>query len=95
MIKTDGNLQTDIDSTTDQVVFELLGGLYQVAAQATWGGGSATLEMLGPDGTNYLTVSDPITADGGQSLYLPPGRYRWTIVTATGASLGCHRIPLG
>ncbi|TXH47003.1 MAG: hypothetical protein E6Q97_28365 [Desulfurellales bacterium] len=90
---TDGNRQTGLSSTNDQVTFRLRGGRYQLQAIATWGGGSATFEMLGPDGSTYLTVGTAITANGTQVVEVPEGTFRWTIVTASAASLAVVRIP--
>ena len=72
--------------------FSLSGGMYQVAANGTWGGGSAILNQLGPDGYTYLSVSASITADGGQTLFLPPGIYEVVTVTATGVIVDIAKI---
>ena len=95
MLAHESNVQTGISASNDQSQFAItIGGLYQVAAvDGTWGGGSAVLEQLNPDGLTWLTISTPITADGGQQLYLPPGGYRWTVATATGLTLSVVRIP--
>ena len=86
--------QVIASSSVDQVPFYLtMGGLYQVGAVGTWGGGSAVLEQLAPDLTTWLTVSASITANGGQTLYLPPGTYRWTTATATDVTAWVVRIP--
>lgn len=87
------NIQTGLDSTNDQVVFRLRGGRYQLAAIGTWGGGSATFEQLGPDGSTYLTVGTAITANGTQVVEVPEGSFRWTIATATAVSVAVCRIP--
>lgn len=83
-----------INATT--AAFSLnMGGLYQVAAHsADWTGpGTVTLEQLGPDGSTYLTVTTPITADGGAQYYLPPGLYKFVLASVT-ASCSVVRIPL-
>ena len=89
----ESNHQGPLTSDNDQVVFGLDGGLYQATAAATWGGGSAALEQLGPDGSTWLSVATALSANGGVSLYLPPGQYRWTIVTATAVYTMVTRIP--
>lgn len=81
----------NISATTS--AFELDGGLYQVVISATWGGGNAVLTKLGPDGTTYISVSDTFTANGGNTLYLSPGRYRWEITTATAVYAEVIRVP--
>jgi hypothetical protein len=70
--------------TATSAAFTLrLGGLYQVSwACVTWNSATSTLEQLGPDGTTYLTVSTAQSANGGQSLYLAPGIYKF-LVTGT------------
>lgn len=61
--------------------FTLGGGLYTLAAVATWG--SLVMNKLGPDGTTFISVSQTQTANGGQTLYLSPGTYQ---LVATGGS---------
>lgn len=82
-----------LSGTQNGTEFELGGGIYQIGAIATWGGGSAELFTVGPDGSTWLSVSDLITANGGDTIYLSPGRYRWSIITATGVSLTVVRVP--
>lgn len=62
--------------------FTLPGGLYSLTAKATWG--ALVMNVLGPDGVTYLSVSQVQTADGGQVLYLAPGTYQ--IVTTGGSN---------
>jgi len=80
---------------TDGTVFTLRGGKYGVVAQATFGGGSVKLQMLGPDATNYVSVSSAtdFTAAGYAVIDLPPGRFKFTIATATGVTAQATRIP--
>lgn len=75
--------------------FQLRGGKYGIAALGTWGGGSATLEALGPDGSTYLTAATAISANGVATVDLPPGQYRFAIATATAVYLSITRIPVG
>jgi hypothetical protein len=63
--------------------FTLRGGSYGVTAHATWGGGSATLQRLAPDGATYVTVLAAFSADGYASANLPAGTYQLAIATAT------------
>jgi hypothetical protein len=39
--------------------------------------------LLGPDGTTWLNAATALTANGFQSLTLPPGIYRIAVTTAT------------
>jgi hypothetical protein len=57
---------------------------------AAWGGGSATLEIKGPNGA-WIAVIAASTANSSSTVDIPPGEYRVTVVTATGvyATL-CH-----
>src|SRR5690349_5986705 len=71
--------------SANTAAFTLKGGYYVVEAIATWGGGNIELQMLGPDGSTYLSLPTPLklTANGSIAGYLPPGQYRFTITTAT------------
>lgn len=74
--------------------FTLLGGKYMLAAHATWGGGSLTVEALMPDGTTYIAVTNgALTADGSLTLDLPPGTYELVIATATGVEGALTKVP--
>jgi hypothetical protein len=68
------------------------GGLYQVTVVATWGGGNVTLQRLGPDGTTYLNVDSAYTVNGGGTYYLPPGTYKFAVVTATVVRVDVSRV---
>lgn len=61
--------------------FTLGGGRYSLAAVATWG--SLVMNVLGPDGTTWLSVSQVQTSNGGQILVLAPGTYQ---LVSTGGS---------
>jgi len=89
----DAQLFTNIAANTAN--FELKGGKYGVAAVATWGGGSAKLQMLGPDGSTFLSVATAtdFTANGYAAIDLPPGIYRFTIATATAIYAAVVRTP--
>lgn len=79
--------------SADTATFTLLGGRYAVAAVATWGGGSVSLEMLMPDGSTYLAVVAPFTANNSTIAYLPPGTYKFAITTATAVALLALPVP--
>lgn len=95
MVPSDGKAISDADETT--AGFALKGGRYGVAAVATWGGGSAKLEILLPDGTTWVSVgsSTDFTDDGFALVDIPPGQYRVAIATATGVYASIDRVPLG
>lgn len=94
MRATEAVRYTGLSGVFSGAEFTLFGGIYQISAQATvWGGGNAELFQIGPDSTNWLSVSDPITANGGDTIYLAPGRYRWSVTTATGVSVIVTRVP--
>lgn len=86
-------VQSGLSGTSNGAVFLLNGGIYQVTAIATWGGGSVELFQLGPDRATWLSVTDLITENGGDTFYLPPGNYRWSIITATDVTVCVSRIP--
>lgn len=81
-----------LSGTSNGPSFNLRGGLYQIVWVGT-GWGSIELSELGPDGSTWLSVSAVYVANGGDTIYLPPGSYRWVIVTATDVSAGIYRIP--
>lgn len=72
--------------------FLLYGGIYQLVVVGTFTSGSATLYELGPDDTTWLCVHDAFLNTGGDTIYLPPGRYRWVTTTNT-LSMGVTRVP--
>lgn len=59
------------------------GGRGVFCATATWGGGSVTLQYLGPDGSTWLTAATALTANGLIAFELPPGQIRAAVATAT------------
>ena len=67
------------------------GGRGVFAAVATWGGGSAQLQYLGPNGSTWLNVGSALTADGLQSFELPPGMIRCAVATATAVYAAAHQ----
>lgn len=86
----------------------IMGGAYAYDAIATWGGGNAELQKLGPDGSTYVNIFDTFnnagteadlevgkfTANGSKVLHLSPGIYQVVITTATGASIALTRVPV-
>jgi hypothetical protein len=93
ILTTDNNFQAENISATP-AAFSLLGGLYGVMAQATWGGGSVTLQGLSLDGSTLITVLTAFSANGYATVYLPPGQYVLTIATATAVYVAVTPIPL-
>lgn len=64
--------------------FLLEGGQYAVQVNATFGGGSVTLQRLSVDGSTYVTCLTAFSAAGYATVNLPYGTYKLTIATATG-----------
>lgn len=93
MRAADGHKESNVAATS--AVFKLQGGLYDFAAVATWGGGSAKLQMLAPNGSTWLDVgsSTNLTTDGHATASLPAGDYKITIATATAVYAAVSRIP--
>jgi hypothetical protein len=77
----------------DTPVFNNYGGIYQIVVVGFAAAGSATLYELGPDGVTWLCVHDAFMANGGDTIYLPPGHYKWTIVGEANISVGMTRVP--
>lgn len=86
----DGQIFSNISATT--AAFKLNGGTYGVAAVGTWGGGSATLQTLGPDGTTWLTAATAFSANGYETAILSPGQYRFAVATATAVYVSIARV---
>ena len=72
---------TNISATPAQ--FTLRGGQYGVTVNATFGGGSVTLQRLSLDGASLVTVLTAFAAAGYATVNLPSGTYSLTIATAT------------
>jgi len=78
--------------------FPLRGGRYAVAVIGTFDddpAGAVTLQMLGPDGTTYQTVSAGVTfaASGYAVAELAPGQYRLLVADVTALYAQIIRIP--
>ena len=58
--------------------FRLFGGKYAVSVIASTFG-TVTLEVLGPDGTTYLTALTAFSANGFAVVDLPPGLFKLVI----------------
>ncbi len=75
------------------------GGDGVFCAEATWGGGSAKLEMQSRNGTalgvvNYATTTAiSLTANGMANFRAPAGKLRVTIATATAVFASIIGIP--
>lgn len=84
----------------------LLGGYYQLAAKATWGGGSLKLQQIMPDLTTAVdlfgspssatpnTWVSTLAADGVLFYYLPPGAYNLVFATGSALYASLTRVPL-
>lgn len=72
---------SNISATT--AAFVLRGGQYGVTVTATFGGGSVTLQRLGPDASTYVTCLTAFTAAGYATANLPAGSYKVAVATAT------------
>jgi hypothetical protein len=66
----DAKLFSNISATT--APFNLKGGIYAIAAVATFGGGSVELQALGPDQSTYLSV--PAAFPAGAALKISASR---------------------
>lgn len=74
------------------------GGRGMLFGEATWGGGSAALEMQTPNGTwvaifDAAGVAVSITANGGKVFEAPAGPLRVNITTATAVFAYAVGIP--
>jgi hypothetical protein len=82
---------SNISATT--AAFVLRGGNYLVEIVATWGGGSVTLQRMAMDGSTYLQVLTPFTANAVQLSNLPSGTYKFAVTTAAAVYAEIARIP--
>lgn len=55
--------------------FKLAGGRYAISVKASTYG-TVTLQLLGADGTTWVTAATAIAADGFAIVELPEGTYR-------------------
>lgn len=92
MRSMDGNAASNISTTT--AAFRLDGGIYALSVVATFGGGSVDLQVLGPDGSTYVSaLTAAFLANGTKVVFLPPGAYKWVIATATAVYVSANRVP--
>lgn len=61
------------------------GGKYAFMAEATWGGGSAKVQVQTPNGTWMDVPNTTLSANGFVSVELPPGQARVVVATSTAA----------
>lgn len=61
------------------------GGRGYFTAEATWGGGSAKLQVMSLNGTWLDVTSITLSANGGIAFELPPSSIRTVTATATAA----------
>lgn len=74
--------------------FQWPGGRGEFRVEATWGGGSVTLQCKGPNGTAQNVGADTtLGADGGGIFELGAGEIRCHIATATGVYAMALRVP--
>ena len=59
-------------ASATQGPFGLLGGKYGVTCSATFSGGNVALQILGPDGSTFVTATS-FTANGFATVDLPAG----------------------
>lgn len=95
MALTTNEIRTYSNISADTAAFMLRGGLYAVTASATWGGGSVTLQKLAADESTYVTALTAFTANGYSTVSLPPGTYKFDVVTATAVYLEIASITFG
>lgn len=87
--------------TTTTAAFSLLGGVYCWSVIGTFNATTVTLDALGPDGSTWQNVKNQagtaasLTASGRiDSLWLPPGSYRFSVsATATGLAAAVTSVP--
>jgi hypothetical protein len=95
MRATDSVKYTGLSDSFSGAPFTLAGGLYRIKFVAeNWNGGTVTINELGPDNSTWLTASCDFTEDGGGTVYLPPGQFRFVVTGATNLSALVCRIPL-
>lgn len=68
------------------------GGEGVLIAVASWGGGNAQLQVLGPDGATWINVGSAITANGVATFKLGKSQVRVVVTTASGVYVTAERI---
>ena len=74
--------------------FNLDAGAFGLSLAATWGGGSAALQKLMPDGTTWVTVTS-VTANGYAEVHVPAGIFQLLVTTATALTGEIAKIAAG
>jgi len=80
-------------ASATQGPFVLLGGKYGVTCSATFSTGNVALQILGPDGSTFVTVGSAFTANGVATADLPPGKYQ-VAVTAPASAVNLACVPI-
>jgi len=78
-------------ATVDFGPFTLLGGRYAFGTSAP--DTSIALQVLMPDGTTYQNASVALVAAGFATYDLPPGTYKFDIVTTAAVQAFLVRVP--
>lgn len=79
-----GNQEASFSNiSADTAGFTLRGGRYGVEVVGT-GFGTVSLQRLAADGSTYVDVFTAFSANGYQTVDLPPGTYRFHVSSATG-----------
>lgn len=78
----------------------IMGGYYMLSAVCgAWNSASIEVQMLGPDGSTYLSLPTAfkLSANGTIYGYLPPGTYQWTVSGSPTDPIKASfvRMPLG
>jgi hypothetical protein len=81
MAATESHQYGNISATTG--AFSLLGGKFEFAVSATFGGGNVQLQTLSLDGSTWINAGSSVTTNGISTLDLAPGQYRIAITTAS------------
>lgn len=81
-----------ISNVSTAQTFELKGGAYGIALNATFGGGSVDVTIN--NGVADVSVLDAtFLANGYKTITVPPGTYKLTPTTATAVTATITRIP--
>lgn len=75
--------------------FTLQGGFYVLDAVATMGGGSVTVQRVGPDGSTLISTALTLTVTATTIQgYLSAGQYQITVTTATAVFASLQSVPI-
>lgn len=88
------NFQAWSNISATPATFNLDAGAFGLSLSATWGGGSAALQKLMPDGTTWVTITS-LTANGYVEVHVPAGIYQLLITTATALTGEIAKITSG